>query len=370
MIDNIKFWYHPLIGGTGIQGLIETCYGIEFEKFDISKVDVLKKNIITFFWETTTSINLEFKTNNSDFFDLLNQLNKLNFYFLADYTTESNDYVDDERIIFLDKLKLNNIHNFFIVTNNSDKNLNTIQYGEYVLKHLHLPHFLLSTPTKMKSYIDNFSFREMRNPSNDFLCLNRRMLEHKFYFLNRLSELDLLQNTNFTWVCNKFDLNSVKDTSIINELNIDVDNFKPIQLEGDILYGEELDTADEFLYTINPNWYYDCKVNFVVETNGPGNLLHLTEKTWKPIFLEIPFVCYAVKKHLEKLNEFGFDTFESIIGKYDCSDIDSVISAGIRLAQNYDNQSVIEICKKNKSVLLDKSNQQRIISEYFLDKIE
>ncbi len=370
MIDNIKFWYHPLIGGTGIQGLIETCYGIEFEKFDISKVDSSKKNIITFFWETLASINLDFKTNNSDFFNLLKELNKLNFYFLADYSTESNNHVEYERVVFLNKLKINNIQNFFLVTNNSDKNLKTIKYGDHNINHLHLPHFLLATPSKMNSYIDNFSIHKMRNPSKDFLCLNRRMQGHKFHFLNRLSERKLLSKTNFTWVCNKFNLKSVKDSSLIKELNIDVNNFKSIQLEDDILYGEALDKADEFLYTINPKWYFDSKINFVIETNGPGCTLHLTEKTWKPIFLETPFVCYAVKEHLEKLKEFGFDTFESIIGKYDCSDIDSVINAGIRLAQNYDNQSVIEICKKNKSVLLDKSNQQRIINEYFLDKIE
>lgn len=370
MIDDIKFWYHPLIGGTGIQGLIETCYNIQFEKFDISKVDVSKKNVITFFWETLTSINLEFKTNNSDFFVLLNELNKLNFYFLADYTTESNNYIDDERIVFLDKLKINNIHNFFLVTNNSDKNLNTIQYGEHIIKHLHLPHFLLSTPIKMQSYVDIVSIQTKKNPSKNFLCLNRRMLPHKFNFLNRLSELGLLSNTNFTWVCNKFDLNSVKESSIIKELNIDTNDFKSIQLENDVLYGETLDTADEFLYTINPSWYYDSKVNFVVETNGPDYQLHLTEKTWKPIFLEIPFVCYAAKGHLEKLKEFGFDTFESIIGKYDCSDIDSVINAGIELAQNYDNELVTKICKKNRLVLLDTNNQQQIVKDYFLDKIQ
>lgn len=366
----IQFWCHPIFGGTGIQTLLEKYYTDTFLLYsDDIKIDTSIKNVITFFWETDAAINLELKTHKSEFIELMKDLNDLGFYFIADYSTESNNHVDNKRIEFLKNLIESGIdlNRFYLATNNSD--VTQIQYGPHLINHLHFPHFLLSTPIEMNKYVGDLLKYDSIVPTKDFICLNRRMQEHKFKFVNRLSERKLLPNINFTWVCNKTNIELLKNSSIVSELNIDADSFNSIQLIDDVLYGTELDTADEYLYTINPKWYFDSKVNLVTETNCYDSPTHLTEKTFKPIFLEKPFVVYATKEHLTKLSEFGFDTFENLIGKYDCTNIDDVIDAGIRLAKIYDTVEVKNSCKYNRTILLNNSTHQNITNLYFLSKI-
>jgi len=368
MIDKFKFWFHPMIGGTGIQSLLESYYNINFEEYDLSKIDKSKKNVFVFFWETSISINLEHKTNTQSFFDLLKELNELDFYFLADYTTESNYHIDEERVQFLNKLsEYIRLNKFYLVTNNSD--VREIQYDKHLINHLHFPHFLLATPLKMSEYIDEISHHEASEPTKDFLCLNRRVHAHKFKFVNRLSERGLLPYTNLSLVVNKTNPNLMRGSSLVTELNIDIDNFQSIQLENDVMYGNEFDTADQHLYTINPKWYFDSKVNIVIETNVGDSPTHLTEKTFKPIYLERPFVIYGTKLHLKKLNEFGFNTFVDDIGEYDCTNIDSVIDAAIKLSLSYSKEEVIKKCKWNRQVLMDYSSSRNIINEYFLKNL-
>ena len=370
MINGIKFWYHPLIGGTGIQGLVEKYYNIQFQEFNPELINVNDKNVIIFFWETAASINLEHKTGNQKFFDLLGELNKLGFYFLADYSTEANNFVDDERIEFLNKLKENNINfnRFYLVTNNV-LSTSRIKYGPHTIKHLHFPHFLLSTRLKMDEYIGDLSQYQSIQPTKDFLCLNRRVQEHKFNFVNRLSERGLLQYTNLSLVANKTNPELMRNSSLVNELNIDVDNFQSIQLEGDVMYGKELDTADEYLYTINPKWYFDSKVNIVVETNHGDSPTHLTEKTFKPIYLGRPFVVYGTKNHLSKIQEFGFSNFTDVIGQYDCTDIDSVIDAAINLSYKINSQDCINCCNWNREYYSSIGPITNIVSNWFINNL-
>ena len=58
-------------------------------------------------WEPKNehTINFKFKTNKFEFFELIEEMNNLGFYFLADYSTESNFFVDEERVNFISKLK-------------------------------------------------------------------------------------------------------------------------------------------------------------------------------------------------------------------------------------------------------------------------
>lgn len=62
----------------------------------------------------------------------------------------------------------------------------------------------------------------------------------------------------------------------------------------------------------------------VTETVATGQRLHLTEKTFKPIALGMPFVIVGTKGSLEYLRSYGFRTFEGIWDEsYDQAD-DSV----------------------------------------------
>jgi hypothetical protein len=138
------------------------------------------------------------------------------------------------------------------------------------------------------------------------------MGNEKYKLIEGLYHMGLLKDTRFSWVKNNTNKNLLNKW-LLNELNIDVDNFKPIQLEDDVMYGTDL-VMEEYLYTINPKWYYKSKVNIISETMLYPNLIHLTEKTWKAIYLGIPFVIYAPSRYyLKTLRDMGFKTFNSVI---------------------------------------------------------
>lgn len=387
MSNNIQFWYHPISGGSSVQYLIEHYFDFKFTLYSKNNVDKRKKNIIVFLWEIKNEWlfpNFDFKTDKQEFFELMQELNNLGFYFLSDFSTESslsdfstksnpNLYVSEERVLFISKLKEIGIDlsKFYLVTNNSNIDYQKSKYGEHLINYIHFPHFLAATPIGMSNVLGELdSYKRPISPLKEFVCLTRRMYEHKFIFLKKLWERGLLEKTNWTWVCNYINLDEYKEDEFVRYLDIDINNFNSFQLNDDVMYGTKLDKADEFLYTINPTWFYESKVNLVVETNPYDRSLHLTEKTFKPIFLEVPFVIFASKGHLEKLKEFGFDTFESQIGEYDCTDEDSVIDAGIRLSKIYSSEEVIKICKINSMTLRCFDTHKKVIQKYFLSRFE
>jgi hypothetical protein len=373
-MQDIHFWYHPSTGGTGIQHLMEHYFGVKFRIYQKDIVDVTKKNIIIFLWEPKNehTVNFEFKTDKDEFFEIIQEMNNLGFQFLADHSTESNFHIDDERVEFISKLieKGINIKKFYLVSNNSNINQSKLNYGKHVINHIHFPHFLSATPIEMKKYINDLNLYNKEYPTKDFLCLNRRVHKHKFNFLKRLWKRNLLDKTNWTWVCNYIKLQDFEDDDFVKYLGFNINDFQSIQLDNDVMYGTKLDKADEFLYTINPSWFYKSKINLVVESNPFNRTLHLTEKTFKPIFLGVPFVIFASKGHLDKLKEFGFDVFESIIGKYDSTNEDSVIDAGIKLSKVYNDVSVTQICEYNQKKLNDYETHRQIIKKYFISRFE
>ena len=197
------------------------------------------------------------------------------------------------------------------------------------------------------------------------------MYHHKFQIIEELFNRELLNDTRFSWVDNKNDKN-FSNKKLNDYLKIDVNNFKAIQLENDVMYGSELSVHEEYLYTINPNWYYKSKVNIITETNFNETEIHITEKTWKAIYLGVPFVISASKGHLKTLRDMGFKTFNSVINEdYDTinggsNKIKQIIDSAIELSNSYDSKEVLEICKFNKELYSNLEHRRQICKEMFL----
>jgi hypothetical protein len=56
----------------------------------------------------------------------------------------------------------------------------------------------------------------------------------------------------------------------------------------------------------------DCLLYLVTETVAKGRKLHLTEKSFKPICLKMPFIIAGTCGSLKHLRSYGFKTFDSI----------------------------------------------------------
>jgi hypothetical protein len=207
-------------------------------------------------------------------------------------------------------------------------------------------------------------------PDKNFLCLNRRMGNEKYKLIERLYDMDLLGDTRFTWVSNNTH-KSLLNKDLLSELNIDVDNFKPIQLEDDVVYGDEL-VMEEYLYTINPKWYYKSKVNIISETMLYRRSIHMTEKTWKAIYLGVPFVIYSPSKHyLRTLRNMGFKTFNSVINEdYDEMEgdvkIKHIVDSAVELSKIYNSKEVMDICKFNQDLYFNNEYRKSILNDTFL----
>ena len=68
---------------------------------------------------------------------------------------------------------------------------------------------------------------------------------------------------------------------------------------------------------MHPSWYDKSFCTVVAETTI--DYLCVSEKTYKPIAYEHPFLIFSVPGHLEKLKEDGFVTFDNLFDEsYDC----------------------------------------------------
>jgi hypothetical protein len=81
----------------------------------------------------------------------------------------------------------------------------------------------------------------------------------------------------------------------------------------------------------------------VTETVATGRRWHLTEKTFKPIALGMPFVIVGTKGSLGYLRSYGFRTFGDIWDEsYDDADDDARIEKIAKLLKHLDNLSMAE----------------------------
>jgi len=363
---NIDFWYSNISGGTGIQTLIEKLGLSLFKDIEVDVPNKKNINFLVFQWETSNAINPinQYQTHSDEFISLLKKLQNEGFYFIADFSTEAHSNTDSLSLEFLNILNRNQIDLKRLILAKNDSStthLRKIKYGNYYLNTCFFPHFFINTFYKMQEYVI---------PRTDvvkdkiFLCLNRRLHTHKYLVLENLHKRGLLDETYYTAVKS---YTKLTNSGFIKEL--------PIQLDGDIMYGEELESADEYLYTINPMWYYKSKVNLITETIFYENSIHITEKTWKAIYLGVPFVVCASTNHLNNIHKFGFKTFGSLIDESYDSDLDyvgkipKIIDSGLELAKLANTEEVESIVEFNKSLYFDENHTKMVAKTMFLDEI-
>jgi hypothetical protein len=374
----IDFWCTEIIRGSGIQEMLEKIdTNISFKTVESDDIDNKKLNLLVFVWETSPKIPYTTHTISDDFINLLSRLQNKNFYFMADFSREAHTRVDDLSLSFLNKLKSNNIdiNRLILVKNDSSRiGLHKLKYENFTLNTFFFPHFFLSTYNHLNQYIDKENKKNIIEPDKNFLCLNRRVFFHKYQMIEELFNRGLLDETRLTWVDNYTPLKMI-DLDLAYKLKINGLEFKSIQLEGDVMYGSRLSYHDEFLFTINPDWYYKSKVDIITETMLYEDAIHITEKTYKSIYLGLPFVISATKGHLKNLRDMGFQTFNSVINEdYDNmtgkNKVKHVVDAAIELCKIYNTPEVLEICQFNRELYLNHQFRKEVCKKLFFDKLE
>jgi hypothetical protein len=96
----------------------------------------------------------------------------------------------------------------------------------------------------------------------------------------------------------------------------------------------------------NPNWYDATEFSVVVETfvTSPP---FISEKIFKPIAYQHPFIVWGSKDTLKYLHEQGFETFDHLIDEsYDLIEnenlrLDKIVSEITRLTNEFENKNYI-----------------------------
>jgi hypothetical protein len=169
--------------------------------------------------------------------------------------------------------------------------------------------------------IENVYKKRKYNPGNrekTFLCFNRRFSDHRllFYMLvekeNLLDQFYLSMSKDQPESDNNFLNNAVyltyrHPTFNITRSDIDrADSKLPLVLDNSNFNKYPMDrTIDSIQH------YYDTSlINIITETYFFNNIIHITEKTYKPIAFMQPFIMVAAPFSLKHIKDMGFKTFD------------------------------------------------------------
>jgi len=162
---------------------------------------------------------------------------------------------------------------------------------------------------------------------NRFLCMMRNHKSERIQFLQHLWENNLMDNLiSYLGQVNTEDngrtvrdINSILkqqrfiDSEFTQDLNLDFEQWcrdnLPLELPQDITQTEERNTD---FYTVGNIEWYDCTDYSVVLETYWAKTQFLTEKSFKPILAQHPFVNLG-NETTALLKQLGFDVFEDVV---------------------------------------------------------
>lgn len=133
---------------------------------------------------------------------------------------------------------------------------------------------------------------------NKFLCLNRKMHEHRTYLLEQFDQAGISKHGLIS-----------RDGSFLGNL----DSTYLDQIFQDDT--ESHDIPNDIIGLGDPDIWNSCFLNVVAETTIHTDVF-ISEKTWKPIIGQRPFVIFGDYAINLKLQELGFDTFDDLFGQW------------------------------------------------------
>ena len=158
-------------------------------------------------------------------------------------------------------------------------------------------------------------------PSTLFSVFSRSTREWRFHFFCDLIVNGLLDKCIYSYIN--------ASPYIVGEHPTELEDIKKmIPLKYNVIpYSRKInDWIDGMPYAIekNINNYYSptlfdainqSAIHIVIETMCTGELVFITEKTWKSISVKKPFIIYGVFKSLAWLRELGYKTFHPFINE-------------------------------------------------------
>lgn len=232
-------------------------------------------------------------------------------------------------------------------------------------KHLHQKnnknhnYEIITWPTYFVHKITLNKIEEVKNFEYLFSSLNNNPHYHRCLLMDNLYKENLFEVGRISW--NKIDnLYSGYDFKYWNQELMYVDNFNLFKIKR--IYTDEYYKKDTSL------------ISLVAESTT--QTLFFTEKTFKPIFAERPFLILGVKGQNMELKKFGFELFEEIFDyEFDMDEVLENRTKGIvenlknLKGKNYNDlyNIVRHKVKHNKKIALDLLKKDPYIPNEIVD---
>jgi hypothetical protein len=151
-----------------------------------------------------------------------------------------------------------------------------------------------------------------------FLCFNRRYNDHRLMLYLAIVQRGLIDQSyysmdktqpeadrSFVENC-KYLLSRFSDMGLVSEDVLAADKLLPLVLDNPNFSRYPME------HCVDPvkHLYDNSLVNIITETYFFNKIIHITEKTYKPIAFMQPFIMVAAAGSLNHIKDMGFKTFE------------------------------------------------------------
>ena len=166
-----------------------------------------------------------------------------------------------------------------------------------------------------------------RQITKTFLCPNNIVggrRQHRLALLNELVDRELVEN-NFVSFPDRCPYENKTVAELCKEYNIDLGHVElPLVIDQGAGYANNSHRIDMWSLA------EQSLLHVVTETVYQGRRQHLTEKTFKPIVMQQPFVLVSCQGSLRYLQRYGFKTFSEFWNEDydDCNDDTRIMRIG------------------------------------------
>ena len=234
----------------------------------------------------------------------------------------------------------------------------------------------------------HFPENDRHDSAKKFLCLNRYNKQDRFYFIYQMYKHNLLHEFNCSHSKvtgpDDFDVWNLRSNSILGPIQLAswpwTDDMTEFAKTTPYTYDEV--TEDFELILVEPRHRQENYIFIVTESifndNRPdrpfdGMTRDVSEKTWKPIALRMPFIVIHQPFALKRLRDVGYKTFHTIWDESydDITDpeerMSAIVDLVVSLSKRKDFIDMVNSCDKivehNFAMLRLRSPEQDMIRE-------
>lgn len=272
-----------------------------------------KENYFYFIYQLSDLRFLEFGSFlKLDFVGLMKNNKNVKVVFLNEHESESEE---SYRLLSESTTRMGlDQDQFYFINNNSN-------LSEYKIKHNGVnTHSIRFLPSYYSKHIFKTEIDLITDKPNLFLCHNKRIKPHRYATLLELKKNSILENTDWSFLLNddpnrdyyqffKNLYNNDEVTTLLPEISY-FNNLTGKKSNYEKTHSND-NLENDFIY---PNTFENSYINIVTETYFESNIIHITEKSFKPFyFYQLP-IFVSTCGHVKKLKEiYGFDIFEDFI---------------------------------------------------------